>query len=225
MCVVFDCEDKGDEGAAIIQGLAFSATDSFGYFLLASEYTQRSLVHERDILNAFSGILHKIHGSEHHFGLPLHNFSSASWGKTVDGKYPSRPKSAVGCFPSCSWSSVANKIDFDCRTRSWYDTFNVAASLAQCATPTFKDDKQLLSILCCFLGKRDAFMENFQKSLIPKLHGKNMMLVSMRAGTISAICVTKHILFIADPPKMSGGVEEGGFPNEINGCMDKSQRY
>ncbi|TGO23352.1 hypothetical protein BPAE_0135g00120 [Botrytis paeoniae] len=103
-----DRENKGDEGAAIIQDSAISGTDSFGYFLLASEYIQRSLIHERDILNAFSGILHKIYGPRHYFGLLLCNFSRALWWKTVDGKYPSRSKSAVDCLPSWPWSSVAS---------------------------------------------------------------------------------------------------------------------
>ncbi|PYI07089.1 HET-domain-containing protein [Aspergillus sclerotiicarbonarius CBS 121057] len=128
---------------------------------VVKEYTARDLTHKSDIINAFSGILHSAYGDQHYYGFPFSRFHWALLWVPRDGKYPERCPHQPEMFPSWSWSSIDNAIDY---WRGEEDT--ISASLAQWAIPPSSDGRRKLKIL------RNTFTEphqNDEKSKLARL--------------------------------------------------------
>lgn len=143
--LVIEDQDNAYNPVSIPSDMVKAQLPIGSYNSLVQAYTKRQLTHKSDILNAFSGILHTVYGSQHLCGLPFDGFSRAILWKTADGKYPLRYEPPMSYLPSWSWCSTVNEILLQ---EGDYDQYgHISASLAQWAVASFKDKKPSLTIL------------------------------------------------------------------------------
>ncbi|PWY69001.1 HET-domain-containing protein [Aspergillus sclerotioniger CBS 115572] len=86
---------------------------SHSYWKLVNAYSRRTLSIESDILRAFSGILHAIHGEDHYFFLPLSGFTKSLLWMTQSEDQRERTLPGDSVLPSWSWISRMGVIEFE----------------------------------------------------------------------------------------------------------------
>ncbi|KAK8220914.1 heterokaryon incompatibility protein-domain-containing protein [Phyllosticta capitalensis] len=83
---------------------------SLNYTSAVSDYTQRSLGNENDILNAFQGVCSYLFDKKHRFGIPTIGFHDAMHWLPESTTRKRRPSQGYKVFPTWSWISVTGPV-------------------------------------------------------------------------------------------------------------------
>lgn len=135
------------------------------YPSVVTEYAQRKLTFESDILNAFQGYLSMMFKDKHYFGLPCAYFNSALLWRSQDDSGVPRESNGNGTFPSWSWASTKGYVDY----QSWFMPGNhePVASWAAILFPPGNTSPQL-SPVCEVPSKLPSLQELLRKKLYRK---------------------------------------------------------
>ncbi|RAK90920.1 HET-domain-containing protein [Aspergillus costaricaensis CBS 115574] len=134
-------------------------TASSSYETAVEEFTKRELTWEGDILRAFAGVLQTEWGPDNSYGIPLNMFCNAILWTSRGGTYPTRLATSGDVFPTWSWSSIKNQIEFKSARydRALWEKFR--GSLAIWAIPSRLTRRPALRVVANTLGESEGFDE------------------------------------------------------------------